>query len=579
MLVSGLLPVAFTVTTGLVIGAIPDAVRDGLGSPAGGTLVRSLVVLGSVYAASTAASNILAAATSALGFRFALAMRTDVLETTLGPAGVAHLEDPSVADELRLVGSDEQINFAEWVIDDLITLGISKISGLGSAIVLASFRWWAPIVLAMPMVLWHRWVHREHTTFQTSFDQSTPELRRAAYVRDLAVRPDAAKEIRVFGLAGWLVDRYTSGWTAAMKPLWDARRGHAGPFVQVVVAELLAGAAVFATLGQQAFAGAISIGALAVYAGAAAGIHGLGPTADYEIHVLRGNRAVVRLRQLRERTRTPAARLSGTSAAVASGPIRFEDVTFVYPGSSRQILDGLSLEIDPGRSLAIVGLNGAGKTTLMKLLARLYDPVSGRITVDGTDIATIDPRHWRSRVGVIFQDFVRFELDARANVGFGALDLIGRDDVLERAAARAGATSILDQLPARWDTVLSRGYDGGTDLSGGQWQRVALARAFMALEGGADILVLDEPTANLDVRAEAELFDRFLEITRGVTTILISHRFSTVRHADRIAVVENGRVVEAGTHDALIAAGGSYAHLFKLQADRFAAGDEEPADA
>jgi ATP-binding cassette subfamily B protein len=215
----------------------------------------------------------------------------------------------------------------------------------------------------------------------------------------------------------------------------------------------------------------------------------------------------------------------------------------------------------------------------MKLLVRLYDPDAGRITVDGADIRGFDPARWRRRIGVIFQDFIRFELPARANVGYGAVELQSRDDVLDRVAAKAGATKIVSKLPSGWDTILSRGYEGGTELSGGEWQRIALARALIALEGGAEILVLDEPTANLDVRAEAELFDRFLEITQGATTILISHRFSTVRHADRIVVVEHGRVVEQGSHDELLERDGRYAQLFRLQAERFADAAESVSDA
>jgi ATP-binding cassette, subfamily B, bacterial len=242
----------------------------------------------------------------------------------------------------------------------------------------------------------------------------------------------------------------------------------------------------------------------------------------------------------------------------ASG-IRLRGLRFAYPRSG-PVLDGVDLDIPAGSSLAIVGQNGAGKTTLAKLLCRLYDPQGGAVEVDGTDLRELDLDGWRGRLTAVFQDFIRFELSLRDNVAPAGA---GDADVLA-ALAEAGA----DELAAL-DTVLARGYAGGIDLSGGQWQRVALARALCAVRLGAGVVLLDEPTAQLDVRGEAEIFDRILAATRHCTTILISHRFSTVRHADRICVLEGGRVVELGSHDELIARGGRYRTMFDLQASRF----------
>ncbi|MDQ4069924.1 MAG: ATP-binding cassette domain-containing protein, partial [Actinomycetota bacterium] len=233
-------------------------------------------------------------------------------------------------------------------------------------------------------------------------------------------------------------------------------------------------------------------------------------------------------------------------------------------------LSGVTLELPAGQAIALVGPNGTGKTTLVKLLAGLYEPDRGRIVVDGTDLADLDLAAWRKRLAVIFQDFERYELPARDNVGFGALPLRDDELALARAVRLAGASSIVDRLPAGLGTVLSRRYPGGADLSGGEWQKIALARALLAVQGGARVLVLDEPTANLDVRAEAELFDDLLEVTASCTTVLVSHRFSTVRRADLIYVLEpGGRVVESGSHDELVALDGRYAELFSLQAARF----------
>jgi ABC-type multidrug transport system fused ATPase/permease subunit len=230
------------------------------------------------------------------------------------------------------------------------------------------------------------------------------------------------------------------------------------------------------------------------------------------------------------------------------------------------VLEHLDLTIPAGTSLAIVGQNGAGKTTLAKLLCRLYDPQSGAIEIDGVNLRDLDVDSWRSRVTAVFQDFTRFELPLRDNVAPAGAP----DDMIRHALAEAGAGRL-----ARLDTVLARGYDDGTELSGGQWQRVALARALCAVAGGARLVLLDEPTAQLDVRGEVAIFDRILEATRHCTTILISHRFSTVRHADRICVLEHGRVVELGTHDELMARGGRYRTMFELQAQRFNATEDE----
>jgi ABC-type multidrug transport system fused ATPase/permease subunit len=224
------------------------------------------------------------------------------------------------------------------------------------------------------------------------------------------------------------------------------------------------------------------------------------------------------------------------------------------------------VDIPAGTSLAIVGQNGAGKTTLAKLLCRLYNPRSGTIEIDGIDLRRLDLASWRTRLTAVFQDFIRFDLSLRENVAPK-----GAPDRSIRSALQAAGAAGLAGL----DTTLSRAYEGGTDLSGGQWQRVALARAICAVQGGARVVLLDEPTAQLDVRGEAEIFDRLLAATRNCTTILISHRFSTVRHADRICVLERGKVVEIGSHDELMALGGRYRTMFNLQAQRFGATEDE----
>lgn len=275
----------------------------------------------------------------------------------------------------------------------------------------------------------------------------------------------------------------------------------------------------------------------------------------------------------------PAMRRAGALAAgvftretAAAPEIRLRDVSFAYPthggDPARPVLQHFDLTIPAGTSLAIVGQNGAGKTTIAKLLCRLYDPQAGEILIDGTELREFDIEAWRARVTAVFQDYLRLELPLRDNVAPGGAP----DAVIQAALEAAGAGNL-----AGLDTILARGYTGGTDLSGGQWQRVALARALASVALGAGVVLLDEPTAQLDVRGEMEIFDRLLAATRHCTTILISHRFSTVRHADRICVLEEGRVIELGTHDELMQMGGRYRTMFDLQAQRFHLGEEEGA--
>jgi ATP-binding cassette subfamily B protein len=259
-----------------------------------------------------------------------------------------------------------------------------------------------------------------------------------------------------------------------------------------------------------------------------------------------------------------------------SGTIHFDDVSFCYPGGGRELFDHLDLEIPLGRCTAIVGANGAGKTTLVKLLSRLYEPTGGSIRLDGVDIRSYPLEEWRAKLSVIFQDYQRYEVAAADNIGFGAVEHAGDRDAIRAAAQAAGIATVLDELPEGMDTPLARHLTGGAELSGGQWQRVALARALFGLRSGSSVVVLDEPTASLDVRAEARFFDEFADLTQEATTLLISHRFSTVRRADNIVVLENGRVTEQGTHQELMDLGGRYAELFRIQADRFS--DAEGSD-
>lgn len=379
----------------------------------------------------------------------------------------------------------------------------------------------------------------------------------------------------MFGLLDWLIARARRLWDQAVAVPFDVR-ARLRRSANLELAVLGAGYALtFVLLARGAVRGEVALGVVAAVLQAEfSAAQLIAPTGD-DFATAPGQAALRSAREVIATTeREPRPAGDRPASGLPREEIRFEGVTFSYPGSDVAVLDGLDLTINKGESLALVGLNGAGKTTLVKLLCGLFQPTGGRITIDGTDLNDIDLASWRNRIGVIFQDFVHYELSAADNITFGAPRAVrDRDrDVLLRAADRAGIRAAIEALPEGWDTVLSRQYDQGGELSGGQWQRIALARALYAVDTGAGVLVLDEPTANLDVRAEAELFEQFLAWTEPVTSLLISHRLSTVRRADRIVVLDAGRIIGSGTHDELRAADGRYAHLFRLQASQYTDG-------
>ncbi|HEX2851474.1 MAG TPA: ABC transporter ATP-binding protein [Acidimicrobiales bacterium] len=559
----GLLPAAFAVVMGVLVGAVQR----------GAPLTAPLVAVGIVFIAMSVLNPIHTALSANLGDRTAAWLNDELTEACVAPAGLGHLEDPELANDLQLA-RDFDLGMTGPPLSislDFIATGlVDMVSGVASAVVLVAYAWWAPLVLVGAWLSTH-WLLRESAIWR---DRNTDEVRAAQrdadYAYRLMVDPPAAKELRMFGLAGWTLDRFVARRRRLHELQYEATRMRERPVLWALLVVAVANGAVFWALASDVLAGRITLGAVVVFAQAAIGASliafgGLSWALDGSAAAVA---AVLRLRTAMAPRGALAARpVAGTGAGAGGLPaheIRFRDVTVAYPSNPGvEILSGFDLTIPAGSSLAIVGQNGAGKTTLAKLLCRLYEPQQGAIEVDGIDLRELDVEAWRARLAAVFQDFIRFELSVRDNVAPRGAP----DDVVLAALDDAGAGRL-----APLDTVLSKAYEGGTDLSGGQWQRIALARALAAVRLGAGVVLLDEPTAQLDVRGEAEIFDRILAATRTCTTILVSHRFSTVRHADRICVVEHGRVVELGTHDELLAAGGRYRTMFDLQAERFAAG-------
>ncbi|MDB4951819.1 MAG: putative transporter ATP-binding protein [Gemmatimonadetes bacterium] len=579
ILLVGLLPTAVILVTGRLAAAIPAAVASG--PAARQPVMVALAALIGCLVALALASNTLGQLGRVLSDAFALALHQAVARVTLGTPDVAPLEDPAVADELQAVQDAERRNVFRNAMDALSGVATTRLRGAGAFVVLLGFRWWAPLVLGLAWHLTNRvYLHATANGVTVQMTDGAVRLRRAEYLRTLAVGAPAAKEVRVFGLGGWLVPRYGDAWLDALELLWTSRKANRAITAAAALALAVSHGLVLGALGVAASRGEVGVAALLVFAQAAIATADLGLLGDPQWHLAQALALAGRVAGLRARVPVPEKpETRSTPAEARSGKVavRLDGVRFTYRGRERPTLDGLSLEIPAGQSLAIVGENGAGKSTLIKLLCGLYEPDAGRIAVDGG----LSPRQARGRIAAIFQDFVRYPLPLRENVGFGRLALMDDDAALEGALRDAGGGALLTRLEHGWDTVLSREFEGGTELSGGQWQRVALARALAAVRGGAGLLVLDEPTAALDVRAETELFERFLELTRDVTTILVSHRLSSVRHADRIVVIDGGRVAEDGTHESLMRAGGLYARMYSLQAERFASegmADESVAD-
>ncbi len=549
----GLLPVIFTIAMGLLVAAVQT----------GAGLVFPLSLVGVAFVLMQLLAPLHQAVGANLGSRTSAWLYDELTTACTEPPGVGHLEDSELASDftmardfdLGISGPPMSISM-DFIASELVTL----IAGLASVSILFAYAWWAPLLLGGAWLATH-WLLRESGVWR---DRETEEVREAQrhadYAYRLAVGPPAAKELRLFGLAEWVVERFRARRLRLFDLRWNATRLRERSVLLSLAVVLLANLVVFWSMAGAASAGALPLGRLVTFATAAIGASaiafgGLSWALD---GAAAPAAAVLRL----ERAMAPAGALTPGDRPAAGMPareVRFRDVRFGYPGCPL-VLDGLDLAIPAGSSLAIVGQNGAGKTTIAKLLCRLYDPRSGAIEIDGVDLRALEVKSWRTRVAAVFQDFVRLELSLRENVAPGGAP----DDVIRAALDDAGADAVSDL-----DVILSRAYPGGTDLSGGQWQRIALARALCSVRLGAGLVLLDEPTAQLDVRGEAEIFNRLLAATRQATTILISHRFSTVRHADRICVVEHGRAVELGTHEELMALGGRYRTMFDLQASRF----------
>ena len=509
---------------------------------------------------------------SLLGARLGTDVNVEILDKALR-LDLSFFEDAEFYDKLTRARR-EASSRPVALLSESFSLVQNVVTLLGYAVMLAHFSAWIVLgllIATLPATLSE--MRYSKIAFRIR-NWRSPESRKLLYLEYVLANDEHVKEVKLFGIGPHLLDRYR---TLAESFFEEDKQLAIRRALLTHLFSLLGTFAFYATYALMAVAAAlarITLGNLTLYVVSLrqgqqafqSVLSGIGNLYEHNLY-MSNLFSYIELSEASERAQSERARNRLKVGASGETGIRFEDVGFHYPGKESWALRHVDLTIRPGDSIALVGENGAGKTTFVKLLAGLYEPTEGRIVLDGRDLTTWDPEQLRKRFGVLFQDFNKYQLKLRENIGLGSVEHLLDEPRIERAAERGGASELLHTLPGGLDAALGHWFEKGSELSGGQWQKVALARAFMRED--ADILVLDEPTAALDAESEHAVFERFRELATGRTTIVISHRFPTVRMAKSIIVLEHGQIVERGSHEFLLEKNGKYARMFKLQAQGY----------
>lgn len=489
-----------------------------------------------------------------------------LIEVTSRWQGLARFEDPSLADDVRRARKEASTGGVDVVVYGGEAL-VGVLTACGLAVVLAGLHPVVPVVMALASVplMVRQW--QFHNEVGSLVYILTPQSRQMEYAREVLTSAGTAKDVRVFGLGGFFQTRYDRFFRQALEGLTETRWRLTRKMVTSGLLAASVSAAVLVYVVSRVASGHSSVGDLVLYAGSALLLQG----SLFTIGSYVGRFGLIfgflpsLFRVLEASPDLPVARQPlGAPRPIRRG-IEFENVWFSYPGRPTPVLRGVSFSLSASDSVALVGDNGSGKTTLVKLVTRLYDPTAGRILLDGHDLRDYDLEDLRKEMGVIFQDFTQYEFTVAENIGLGQVKRMEDRCAVLSAAHRSGADEVISRLPEGVETRVGREF-GGRELSGGEWQKLALGRAFVR---DAQVLVLDEPTASLDPQTEYAIYGRFAELTRNRLTILVSHRFSTVRMADHIVLLDGGRVCEEGSHDELLAADGAYARRYRMQASRY----------